>query len=431
VPAAAQGPQLVDIAQNPFLRTVLVEHAQRGIRIQLFLRWLLAAFMLLVAGLVPPAQDRVETYVIAAAYAVWAVGFWFWARQATVGLIRVMWLALLIDLTAVTVVVLVASESDVQSWTADVLVNGFFVLPVLAATQLRVRICAAVAIPTVAVYLASSALARHANGDEPWSAILLSTLALAVVAAGCILLTRLQLSRVLTIGQLVRDRDQLISELLGIEERERRTLAEDLHDGALQFVLAARQDLDDARRDGDAASFDRVDHALRESSQLLRSTVGQLHPAVLEQAGLLAAVRDLAQGYANRGHFAVTVDGEGWDERTRTGSDALLYSTARELLGNIVKHADANEVTIRLEHRDGRVVLQISDDGRGIRPDALAESVRGGHIGLESRRVRLEGAGGALHVSTGPGAGTTIRAEVPALIADRLSEVGDGIDSAG
>ena len=68
-------------------------------------------------------------------------------------------------------------------------------------------------------------------------------------------------------------------------------LAEELHDGALQYVLAARQDLEDIRPKDGAESFDRVDYALRESTTLLRSKVTQLHPAVLEQLGLRRADR--------------------------------------------------------------------------------------------------------------------------------------------
>ena len=115
----------------------------------------------------------------------------------------------------------------------------------------------------------------------------------------------------LTIGRLVCDRSQLITELTTLEDRERQTLSEDLHDGALQYVLAARQDLEEARDTADPSSFDRVDHALRETSQLLRSIMTQLHPAVLDQAGFLPALRDLARTSSERGRFAMHHRGRG------------------------------------------------------------------------------------------------------------------------
>ena len=105
----------------------------------------------------------------------------------------------------------------------------------------------------------------------------------------------------MTIGGLVSDRSELVGELLTLEQREQRDLAETLHDGALQYVLAARQDLDDVRDPDRAAEFERIDYALAESSRLLRSTMAQLHPAVLDSAGLPAALRDLATTTSSRG----------------------------------------------------------------------------------------------------------------------------------
>ena len=65
----------------------------------------------------------------------------------------------------------------------------------------------------------------------------------------------------------------------------------------------------------------------------------QLHSAVLDQAGFLPALRDLARISSERGRFEITIDAEGWDETWRTSADRLLLATARELLTNVVKHA--------------------------------------------------------------------------------------------
>ena len=131
-----------------------------------------------------------------------------------------------------------------------------------------------------------------------------------------------------TIGRLAQARSALLAELTGLEERERRALSEHLHDGALQYVLAARFDLDDARETGDPAAFDRLEQALAESSRLLRSTVAELHPAVLARAGLPSALRDLAAAAAARGGLAVDVDAEGWPHG-RTHRRPTRCSTGR------------------------------------------------------------------------------------------------------
>jgi two-component system NarL family sensor kinase len=362
------------------VQEILLDHANRGVRVQVVLRGILVVFVLAVVLWIAPARDRVACDTIAAIYAVWAIAVAWLAQRRANQMVRFMWLALFVDLAALAGLAVVASSSVNQSWTSDVLVNGFFMIPILAATQLRPWVCTAVAAPTVAVYLGSSIAAKQANG-EPWSSIVLRTGIIAGICVGSILLSRVQRSRVRTIGRLVADRTQLITELTTLEDRERRTLSEDLHDGALQYVLAARQDLEEARGNADPVSFDRVAHALGESSQLLRSTMTQIHPAVLDQAGFLPALRDLARSSSERGGFECTIDAVTWNESWRTSADALLLATARELLTNVVKHADAHTVHIDLSWPDGVARLMITDDGRGIRPGAIEQQLAEGLSG--------------------------------------------------
>ena len=393
----------------------LSDHVYRGLRVRVVLRGILVVFVGAVVLWIAPARDRVGCDTIAAVYAAWSIGLALLTRRQADQLIRFVWLALFVDLAALVGLSVVASASVNQSWTSDVLVNGFFMIPILAATQPRPWVGAAVAAPTVAAYLGSSIAAKSANG-EPWSSVLLRTGILAGVCVGSVLLSRVQQSRVRTIGRLLADRNQLISALTTIEDRERRTLSEDLHDGALQYVLAARQDLDEARQTADPTSFDRVDHALRETSHVLRSMMTQLHPAVLDQAGFLPALRDLVRTSSERGHFVGTIEAESWGESWRTSADGLLLATARELLTNVVKHAGAHAVDIELSWRDGIARLRIADDGRGIPAGEVERQLALGHIGLTSRRVRLEAAGGSLLLHPGNPAGTVAEVEVPAAL---------------
>ena len=226
------------------------------------------------------------------------------------------------------------------------MINGFFLIPVMAAAQLNPVICVVVITPAVFVYLGSGLLIRQTS-QEPISYVLLRTAMLATVGLGAILLSRLQRSRVETIAGLLADRTALLAEMVTLQQREQRELAEALHDGALQYVLGARQELDDAI-DGDQESADRIDQALGEASRLLRGTMSQLHPAVLDTAGLLPALRDTAESFRARGRFRVELDVDGWDEGLRTEADELLLTTTRELLTNVVKHARAGSVRIDL-----------------------------------------------------------------------------------
>ena len=92
---------------------------------------------------------------------------------------------------------------------------------------------------------------------------------------------------------------QLLQELLGLEKRERQTISERLHDGALQYVLVARQDMEDVR-DGSIVAADRVESALAECSLLLRDVVRELHPDVLARLGLKSAIAALTEEYLKR-----------------------------------------------------------------------------------------------------------------------------------
>jgi two-component system, NarL family, sensor kinase len=404
---------VAELIEQPDLYGILLDHAYRGVRVQVLMRGVLVVFVGAVVLWIAPARDRVGCDSIAAVYAAWAVGVAWLAKHRGAQLVRFMWMALFVDLAALAALAVVASLSVNQSWTSDVLVNGFFMIPILTATQLRPWVSVAVTIPTVVVYLVSSIAAKQANG-EPWSSIVLRTGILAGICLGSILLSSVQRSRVLTIGRLVSDRNELITELTTLEDREHQTLSEELHDGALQYVLAARQDLDEARETTDPRAFDRVEQALLQTTQLLRSLMTQLHPAVLDQSGFLPALRDLARLSSERGHFECTIEADQWKEGLRTSSDALLLAAARELLTNVVKHADAHRVRIELSRRNGVARLTVIDDGNGIRVGDIERKLAEGHIGLTSRRVRLEAAGGSLHLRAGTPSGTVAEVEVPA-----------------
>jgi len=312
-------------------------------------------------------------------------------------------------------VTLLAGVEASDNWTSDVLVVGFFLLPVLAATQLRPGICAAVVGPTVLVYLLASWATQAANG-EPDGSIAMRTLMLASVGVAAIGLSRIQRSRVQAIGRLVADRTRLVDDIVHVEQREREVLSERLHDGALQYVLAARHDLEDVRDGDHPGALARIDHALAESSRMLRSAVSELHPAVLERVGLAQAMRDLVAGY-RRPDLSLDVDLHAWPDGVRTSVDDLMFSAARELLTNVVRHAGAARATVTLELDAATATLVVADDGVGIAEGDRERSLAGGHIGLHSQALRIEAAGGTLRIE--PGAPGTIATVVVPVVGAR------------
>lgn len=205
-------------------------------------------------------------------------------------------------------------------------------------------------------------------------------------------------------------RRRLIAESMRADERHNRELSEQLHDGPLQNLLAARLDLDELQDNPTREGFQRLDAALRDTVADLRSTVATLHPQVLTQLGLTAAVRDLTQRYEQRWGTPVHAD---LDEVGHPDAQTLLHRAARELLSNAHKHSRASSIDVGL-HREGpATVLTVSDDGIGFDPEILSRRVSEGHIGLASLVVAVEATGGAMEFADRPGGGTAVTVSVP------------------
>jgi len=393
------------------LHAALIDHAVRGVHLQARLRFVLVAFVLVTILVVPPEGSRIVSFPVTVLYALAAVAFAVWSRGDRETVATWGWTGLFLDVAVLAVVTVVTGLASPDTWTDEVLVLALFVVPVLAATQLRPGVCASVVVPTAIAYLVVGLLTTG-DSPEPSSSVVMQTVALVVVGIGCVALSAIQRSRVATIGALLEDRSELLEELLQLEARERRELSERLHDGALQYVLAARQDMDDVQ-EGVEGSAERVQEALVESARLLRSTVADLHPAVLERAGLVAALQALVDAQS-RPDEPVSLEVGAWPEGERHPLDALLYGVARELVMNARKHAGATSIVVRLDHLGSWLRLEVADDGTGIDEQALAAAVAAGHIGLHTQRVRAVAAGGTFSLLPGSPRGTVVRVEVPA-----------------
>jgi two-component system NarL family sensor kinase len=187
-------------------------------------------------------------------------------------------------------------------------------------------------------------------------------------------------------------------------------VAEHLHDGPLQTLLAARLELDEARERNPDPALDMVYAALQETATGLRSTVSQLHPQVLAQLGLTPALRELVKQFEARTEIAVDADLE---EVGKPESQQLLHRAARELLTNVGKHAGAKTVRVGLGRHGDRITLTVSDDGRGFDPAVVGQSVADGHIGLGSLLARFDAMGGAMDIDSASDGGTTVTVTSP------------------
>lgn len=205
-------------------------------------------------------------------------------------------------------------------------------------------------------------------------------------------------------------REELLAQTMTASEVLQRRISESIHDGPLQDVLAARQELIELRMAApDDEHVNRALAGLQSASELLRQATFELHPAVLEQVGLGAAVGQLAAFTAQRSGITISTD---IDYPIRSEIDPIVFGVARELLSNVVRHARATTASVRLGITDGTCVLDVADDGVGVTGATMERSLGEGHIGLASHRARVDAAGGTFVFLDTP-IGTHVCVEVP------------------
>jgi two-component system NarL family sensor kinase len=229
----------------------------------------------------------------------------------------------------------------------------------------------------------------------------------------------------LRITELAAARGRLVAQILDAEDRERRTLATALHDDLVQLLGAARQDLAEWHG-GRSLSIEtakkRLDEAIVEARRLIAAT----HPSILDRVGLEAAVRAIAEQAMSRGSFAVTTD---LAPDAIEIHDQLLFSAVRELLENVIKHAQARQVWISVRRHSDQIQLVVRDDGIGFEFERVTAQISYGHIGLQSLLERLEAVGGTLDIADAkPGSSVTVALPIelvdayPDGLADGISE---------
>jgi two-component system, NarL family, sensor kinase len=369
------------------------------------LRVALVAVVLLGEQLVDhPVEHTAAFPYLLAAYAAWALALLALrsrSRRAPEGLERA---EPFIDLAAI--VALTYASGGPFSETA----MAFFVLPVLAAARLRPLVTAGWALGAIAAFILLSAVHPTAGETEATERLLSQVAYLALVGWAATLVSYVLQQRDLAIARLADQRGQLATHALTAEQRERRRLAELLHDESVQTLSLARQELGDYHRTGSDDAFERARSAIDETMAQLRGEIFELHPYVLDHAGLEAALNAIADRSAQRigAEIAVVVD-----PAAAGRHDELIVVLARELLSNVVKHSRATHVEVKVAADAERIELEVRDNGRGFDPSRRDASLLDGHIGLASSEQRVESAGGTLVVSSTPGGGTTVRVTLP------------------
>lgn len=210
----------------------------------------------------------------------------------------------------------------------------------------------------------------------------------------------------------------LASELSEAEHRERRRLAQTLHDHLQQLLVATRMKLDLVLRKVDDAqvrrSIDVACDLLAQSLSAARTLTFELSPPVLADRGLGAALDWLTQRTSESHGLRVEIDGSDTDLPLSPQLSDFLFQAIRELLFNIVKHAGVDSARVTLAARDNWAHIIIEDSGCGFDPRVLDQSgFAAEHFGLFSIRQRLELMGGQFTIDSAPDQGTRITLVAP------------------
>jgi len=213
--------------------------------------------------------------------------------------------------------------------------------------------------------------------------------------------------------RLIRSQKQQIdqmrsfsSRLQSIREEERTHLAREVHDelgqtltGAKMYLVTLRDSVRSSKRGNTPALFKTIDSVIKlmdDSINLVKNLASELRPDLLHELGLEEAIRWEAKQFKQRTGIPCIVSSE--DQMMALGKERSLavFRVFQEALTNVARHAKAKTVDVRLRKDDGRIVLEVKDDGRGIREQELADVRSLGLLGMKERAVFL---GGTLDVS--------------------------------
>ncbi len=214
---------------------------------------------------------------------------------------------------------------------------------------------------------------------------------------------------------LHQQRGELLDRLLHVQEEERRRIARDIHDEFGQLLTglslhlqlcqeALTTDLEKAR-----SHLTHAKSLVQSSMEHLHSIVAQLRPLVLDDLGLVAAVEDEIQQRLRPAGLDVEFRANGYQTRLPAAVETAVFRVIQEAFSNILRHAEAQHVTVHLDVGDDELLARIEDDGQGI-PDEVLSHPSFGILGMRERITLL---GGDLTIRRRKPHGTVVEARIP------------------
>lgn len=235
-------------------------------------------------------------------------------------------------------------------------------------------------------------------------------------------------------ARLYQELEQEKERISDIQEEARNKLARDLHDGPTQSISAIGMRVNFTRRlmerDPKAAADElfKIEELARRTTKEMRQMLFTLRPLVLESEGLIPALRHLAEKVVDTHGQAVKIEADqDVAEDLEVGKQGVLFFLAEEAVNNARKHAEADQIRVRLHRHEDVLVLDVVDDGKGFNVAAVENDYASrGSLGLLNLRERAELLNGVLKIDSAPGDGTRVRVIVPTSVeaAERVHRAG-------
>jgi signal transduction histidine kinase len=223
---------------------------------------------------------------------------------------------------------------------------------------------------------------------------------------------------------------QLSTRLLQLQDEERRRLGRELHDSLAQSVLAVNLNLAQAARSLTSVD-ERSRHALAEARRVLvemsreiRTLSYLLHPPLLDELGLVSAIKEYAEGFSERSGIELNLEIQPGFARLPQEAETALFRIVQESLTNIQRHSGAQTAKIHLHGNSASVSLEVIDHGHGMDKKAIERGNGTGArlgVGILGMRERMTQLGGKLEIESSS-SGTTVRVSMP--IRSEVSDAG-------
>lgn len=204
----------------------------------------------------------------------------------------------------------------------------------------------------------------------------------------------------------------LHSQLLKLQETERQKIARELHDSVGQTILAAKLSFQAYHQDP-SRQKERFNVGLAlidQASEELREIYTNLYPSSLRELGLESAIRGFIKNFQDIGSFKIQTEIK-IRKKLEHEIEINIYRVVQEIFTNIIKHAEAKEISIHLVEKTKTISLRIKDNGRGFNAEETLKTAAG--FGLQNIKRRIEDMDGSLKLTSAPYQGTLFEIEVP------------------